>query len=602
MKYQLIETINSDYSAIEQVLTNRGIAFENIHKYLNTTERDINSPLLLGEKNLDAAATELIKTVSENKTALLIVDSDCDGLTSSALLINYFYDLFPSWTKNKLSFFMHAGKQHGLSDCINEALKYDLVIIPDAGSNDYEYHQQLANNNIPVIILDHHEAEKISENAIVLNNQLSNYPNKNFSGVGVTWQFCRYLDLLMKKDYANRYVDLVALGNMADMMDIREIETKHLITTGFKDENVHNPFIRGMADKNAYSLGSKITPMGAAFYIAPFVNAMVRSGNQEEKELLFRSMINWQANLSVMSNKRGHKPGEVETLLEQALRTATNVKNRQTRVQDASLELLEKLIDQRGLMNHKVLLFLLEPGQVDRNVAGLIANKFMAKYQRPVCILTKVIETVEYKDHIEDKEYVVLENKISYQGSARGCDLAGVSNFKDICENTGLVEYAQGHQGAFGISILQEDIDAFIKATDTALENMSQEPVYYVDYIFEGSAVKPEHILDIGSLEDLWGQGLTEPFIALKNIKISKDMVTVYVKKDNTLKITLPNKVCIMLFKAPDELCDKLQNHNPGYITFDIVGKCKINEWMGYRTPQIFIEDYEIVGENKYNF
>ena len=602
MKYQLIEQIDPSYTAIEQVLTNRGIAFEDIHRYLNTTDEDINDPRLLGEENLRAAAGILIKTINQDGRALLIVDSDCDGLTSSALFINYMYDLFPSWTQNNLNFFMHGGKQHGLSDCIEEALNYNLVIVPDAGSNDYEYHKQLTDAGIPVIVMDHHEAEKISPDAIIINNQLSAYPNKNFSGVGITWQFCRYLDSLTKKDFANKYLDLVALGNMADMMDIREVETKHLITNGFRDENVHNPFIRGMAEKNAFSIGPKITPMGAAFYIAPFVNAMVRSGTQEEKLLLFRSMINYQAGLPILSNKRGHKPGEMETILAQALRTATNVKSRQTRVQDASLELLEKLIEQRGLMNHKVLLFLLEPGQVDRNVAGLIANKFMAKYQRPVCILTKVRETVEHRDQVEDKEYIVYEDKISYQGSARGCDLAGIRNFKDICEKTGYVDYAQGHQGAFGIGIPEEDLGNFVRATDIALMNMSQEPVYYVDYIYEGSCIKADHILEIGSLEDLWGQGLTEPYIAIKNLRISKDMVTVYAKRDNTLKITLPNKVNIMIFKASDELCDKLQNKNPGFYTFDFVGKCKINEWMGFRTPQIFVEDYEEIGQSKYDF
>ena len=61
------------------------------------------------------------------------------------------------------------------------------------------------------------------------------------------------------------------------------------------------------------------------------------------------------------------------------------------------MELLEKKIKEENLLNHKVLLFLLEPGQIDRNIAGLVANKLMAKYQRPVCVLTKVIEEKEIK-------------------------------------------------------------------------------------------------------------------------------------------------------------------------------------------------------------
>ena len=74
------------------------------------------------------------------------------------------------------------------------------------------------------------------------------------------------------------------------------------------------------------------------------------------------------------------------------MRVVTNVKARQTKAQDAGLQTIESMINDKNLLNHKVLLFLLDPGQVDRNIAGLIANKIMAKYQRPTCLLTKVIE------------------------------------------------------------------------------------------------------------------------------------------------------------------------------------------------------------------
>ncbi len=89
---------------------------------------------------------------------MVIVDCDCDGYTAAALLINYLYKLFPSWVNNKINWFMHEGKQHGLKDCINYILqnKPSLVIIPDAASNDYEEHKILKENNIQTIILDHH--------------------------------------------------------------------------------------------------------------------------------------------------------------------------------------------------------------------------------------------------------------------------------------------------------------------------------------------------------------------------------------------------------------------------------------------------------------
>ena len=431
MKYKLIKPIVEKFSAIEQILYNRDIPQNEFYHYMNTTDDDINSPLSFGEEVLKRAGKTLIETISENKKVLIIVDSDCDGFTSSAVLINYLYDIFPAWTKNYLNWFLHKGKEHGLVDVVKEIDNiedYSLIICPDSASNDYNEHLQLSLKNIPVIVLDHHEAEYISENAIIINNQLCDYPNKELSGVGVVWQFCKYLDSKCGKNYADNYLDLVALGLTADMMSLQSFETKHLINKGFQDENIKNPFIYEMAQKNKFSLGEHITPMGAAFYIAPFVNSMVRSGTQEEKELLFKSMLKMCAFERILSNKKGHKLGEEERLVDQAIRTATNVKNRQTKAQDNGLEFLEKMISERNLLNHKVLLFLLEPGQVDKNIAGLIANKFMAKYQRPCCILTKTIE----------------EGKIIYQGSARGCDKTGVINFKDICENTDCIIYAVG--------------------------------------------------------------------------------------------------------------------------------------------------------------
>ena len=600
MKYKLIAPTIQGYSAVEQILVNRGILHSDIKKYLNTTDEDINSFKLLGEETLKMGAKMLINCVKNNESCLVVVDSDCDGYTSSALLINYLHDAFPSWTENKIKYFLHNGKQHGLSDCIDLAKNYDLVILPDSSSNDYEYHKQLKN----VIVLDHHEADMISQDACIINNQLSDYPNKELSGVGVTWQFCRYLDSLLNTSYAEEYLDLVALGNMADMMSLKSLETKHLILKGFKEENLKNPFIYGMAQKNSYSLGEHITPMGAAFYIAPFVNAMVRSGTLEEKEILFKSMLKTEAFKEIPSNKRGHKPGEMERLVDQALRTATNVKNRQTRAQDAGLEFLENLIEKNNLLDHKVLLFLLEPGQVDRNIAGLIANKFMAKYQRPCCILTKVTEDNNG------------EVRVSYQGSARGYDKSGYTHFKDLCEAAPGTMYAQGHQGAFGLGInlgkydpmdegcmevFGEPIYQFLQFTDDALSEMSSEPIYLVDYIYKGNEVNPQNIIDIADLEDLWGKDMDEPLVAIEGLKVSKDMVTLMSPdKKPTLKITLPNKTALIKFGSSQEEYEKFLTD--GYVEINVIGRCNKNVWNGWTTAQIFIEDYEITGSAKYIF
>lgn len=583
MKYQLIKPINPELSTIEQILTNRGIPKEEVYHYLNTTDDDISSPLDLGEKSLNAAAQTVIQHIFSKDKTLVICDCDCDGFTSAALLINYLYDLFPSYVETGLKWFVHEDKQHGLEDVMDYINSHDfkLVIVPDAGSNDYEYHRQLKERGIDVIVLDHHLADETSPYAIVVNNQLCDYENKELSGVGVVYQFCRFIDEKMKTSFADEYLDLVALGLTGDMMSLTSIETKHLINKGFEPNNIKNPYIYEMWQKNKFKLGEHITSIDAAFYIVPMVNAVQRSGTIEEKELLFKSMLKYEAFEVIPSTKRGCK-GQTERLVEQAVRMSTNVKNRQTRAQDASMEYLENRIEKENMMDRKVLLFTLEPGKVDKNIAGLIANKISAKYQRPSCMLTKVGDV--------------------YQGSARGYEMSGVTNFKDICDETGCVNWTAGHQNAFGISINADKIEEFLEKTDIALANMASEPVYYVDYIYNGADVNPQDILAISDLSDLWGKDMDEAMVAVKDIKISKELVVVYRKTSNTLKITLPNKVSLMKFNATDEECEMLENQTGAYIQMDIVGKCHKNEWMGNVSSQIFIEDWEVTGQGKYLF
>lgn len=593
MKYRLIAPINPRYSAIEQVLTNRGIPHDKLYEYLNTTDEVISSPLLLGEENLKRAAGALINAISQGVKILVVVDSDCDGFTSAATLINYLYDQFPFLiTNNRLSWFIHNGKQHGLSDCVDYILTggYGLVICPDASSNDYDEHSALAAAGIPVVVLDHHEAERISENAIIVNNQLSDYPNKELSGVGVTWQFCRYLDSVLGTAAADKYIDLVSLGNMADMMSLTSLETKHLILKGLN--HVTNPFFKGMVEKNAFSIKGELTPMKVAFYVAPFINAIVRSGTQDEKELIFNSMLKFKAFDNILSTKRGHKLGELEQLVTQALRVATNVKARQTKAQDKGLEFLENMIEEQNLLDNKVLLFLLKPGQVDRNIAGLIANKFMAKYQRPCCILTEVRE-MDMNNN--------MDIEVSYQGSARGCDKTGINNFKDICEMTKEIMYGEGHQGAFGLGIKEDNIPQFISKTNEILKDTSDEPVYFVDYIYDGESVDPQNILDIANMGNLWGKDMDEAMIAIKGLKVTENMVTLMSPdKSPTLKIQLPNRTSIIKFGSSQEEYEKFLAG--GYVEVDIVGKCNKNEWMGNVSPQIFLEDYEIKSSCAYAF
>ena len=597
MEYQLIAPripLGRLLTAVEQVLANRGIAPENVEHYLNTTDEDILSPMLI--MNIEEGVKVLIRHIAQGDKVLIQIDSDCDGYTSAAALINYLNRLFPGFVQTNVYYRIHTGKQHGiLLETIPDDVK--LVIAPDSSSNDYEVHQQLKSKGVDVLVIDHHEADKISENAVIINNQLCDYPTKSLSGVGMVYKFCSYMDELLNVDYADDYLDLVALGMVADMMDLRDFETRHLITRGL--ENIRNPYFKGMVDKQAYSLKDGISPIGVAFYIAPYVNATIRMGTQEEKLMLFESMLDYRGYELIPSTKRGCK-GQTETRVEQACRNCTNIKNRQTKARDAALENIERIIKEKNLLENKILAIKLDTFAADRNLTGLIANQLMAKYQRPVLLLNKTYYDMTLCE--EDGTPIETRSVLSWEGSGRGYDKSKFDNLREFLKESDLVLYAEGHANALGVGIADMHFADFVDYSNRELAEFDFTPCYKVDFIFSGADFRGKDIVEIAELKSLWGQGVDEPLVAIEHINVyAGNVVLMSPDKSPTLKITLPNGTSLIKFKSSQEEYEKLRSET-GCITINVVGKCERNIWNGTVTPQIIIEDYEIVGEQKYYF
>lgn len=550
----------------------------------------------------------LIQHIAQNDKILIQVDSDCDGYTSAALLINYLNCLFPSFVQNNLLYRIHTGKQHGIiPSTISEDIK--MIVAPDSSSNNFFEHEYLKTiKGIDVLVIDHHEAEKISEYGCIINNQLCDYPTKSLSGVGMVYKFCSYIDEILNTKYAENFLDLVALGMVADMMDLRDFETKHLIMQGLK--KIRNPYFNGMCKRNSYSLGDEITPIGIAFYIAPYVNATIRVGTQEEKLILFESMLDHKNFELVPSTKRGCK-GQMETKVEQACRNCINIKNRQTKARDVSLNKIEQIIQEQNLLSNKILVVKLDPELcIEKNLTGLIANQLMSKYQKPVLLLHKVvhynnIDNNEWNQWLIKKGYLKTQFKdgqISWEGSGRGYDKSKFNDFKAFLNESNLFLYAEGHPNAFGAGILEENLSSFIEYSNNILKDFDFTPCYLVDFIYSNNNLKTSDVLEIASLKNTWGQGVDESLVAIENISISADNIRLMAADKNpTLKITLPNGMSLIKFRSSNEEYNNLYSEL-GCVNINIVGRCERNIWNGIIKPQIIIEDYEITGKTKYYF
>ena len=394
------------------------------------------------------------------------------------------------------------------------------------------------------------------------------------------------MDSICGTAYADDYLDIVATGLVGDMMDIRDFETHYLIQQGLQRSSLRNPFIKGMADKNVYQLGKgDLTPIGVAFYIVPLVNAITRVGTQDEKQILFESMLEWKAYDLIPSTKRGCK-GQEETRLEQALRVCTNVKNRQTRTRDAEVECIENIIQENNLLKHKVLAIKLDNMSIDRGITGLIANELMSKYKRPVVLLSKT-------------EHEGLE---AWEGSARGYEKSKMKDFRQFVKESNLVFLAEGHANAFGFGVYDKDFESFISWSDEQLKDIEFSPSYKVDFIYSMSDINSKDILDLGDAKYLWGQNIDEPLIAVENVAVTNDMIGLMSRDKNpTLKIQLPNGVTCIKFKSSEEELDNLSSEL-GCVSINLIGKPEVNRYFGSVTPQIIITDYEIISRQKYYF
>jgi single-stranded-DNA-specific exonuclease len=580
MKTRLVnENFRERYT--EQLLMSRGVT--DVSKYYEPTEEALQSPCDL--ENIGEAAMLLEEVIKSGEKILIVVDSDNDGFTSATIMYNYLKDLAPEL---EIDYVLHDGKQHGLQDHINglmdEGRKYGLIILPDSSSNDYVYHEQLKEISTPVLVLDHHITDtQLSDNAIVVNNQLSPlYKNKELTGAGVVYQFCRYLDWYFKSDNTNadKYMDLAAWGIIGDMGSMLEMENRYIVREGLK--HINNKLLEALMEKQAYSITGAmgasrqqivdaLNPISVAFYIVPLVNAMIRVGTMAEKTRLFEAFLD--GDKMIPSGKRGAK-GTLDKAGVEAARECSNARNRQNKTLEEAVFSIEAKIHKYGLLENRILFVRLDDDDdFPAELNGLVAMKLCAKFKRPTI--------------------VARLNKEGYnRGSMRGMNQSELTSFKDFLEKSSLFEYVAGHDNAAGVSIPNADLAKFHKWANEALIDIDFGENCY-DVNFERIAADEDLrglILDIGAHNGIWGQQNDEPLIHVTDINITLNDVKIMGKTQDTVKIEKFG-ISYMKFRAKD-LIEEL--HKYPQMKLEVVGRANVNHWAGNVIPQIFIEDIEV--------
>lgn len=459
---------------IDTILEDRGV--ENIHALLYPNE-DYLVPFEK-MKNIDRAAQIIAKNIENDGSFFVHFDTDTDGVSAGSIAVR--------WLKNhtdRVYYGINQGKEHGIAKLDLSLMDgIDVLWIVDSiETKMFPYEKVLEAGVKHIIITDHHLVSKSMQKqmertgAITLVSSAVDYPNPALSGSATTWKLCAYMDWIELDDYSDDLVDLASTGLIADMVDVgaESLENRYLCYKGFN--NQVNPALKKI--NGSYEFNSQAISFG----IAPLVNASNRMNENEKAVELF---------LSEDSKKI--------TRLVNDLKSCKEYQN--IEIADV-MPILEEQAESQ--MDKKVMFFFVE---TNAEVKGLIGNKLLEKYQRPVIILGNRMEIDEETGEVGKHEFF---------GSARA---VGVKDFKKYVDDTGLVG-SGGHENAFGLWFDAEVLEDFQNALEEALKDVEFVQETTVDIQISQDQITDDLIRQIKMLNKISGQGWPSVSVMVSGIE-----------------------------------------------------------------------------------
>lgn len=562
LKFNQINEVSEDL--VTTILTNRGI--EDITQFLNPSNAsDLN---VFEVANIVRGIQTLCAHMSVYSKMAIVVDADADGFLSASIIYQYLKSIDENFN---IDFIIHEKKTHGLTDAVMEKLAekpYELIIIPDAGSNDGRQIEVLYAMGAEVLIIDHHIIEEMPSCGIIVNNQIGDAANKHLTGAGLTLRFCQAIDHVLKINKAEKYIDLAAVGQVADASDISDPEVRNMVFEGIK--RLENDFLKEALKKKDMIMP---VPKDLSFSVIPLINAIVRVGTLEEKVILFRALNNITPEIFVVDKKKKNKETgkfdkfQVEMNLQQyAAEVATKCKTRQDGAVKKAVAAAEDNIRNEG----GVAIIITDVEEKFASLTGLIATKMVNKLQKPVILLRNAEGTLN--------------------GSGRGYEPT-MSNLKDWCQETKAVNYAQGHEQAFGIEIESDNLDIFKKHADSI---EATDFSYDVDYVFN-EEVGTGMVWEVDKNKHIFGGRVTDPLFAYTNIDVPKKDITA----KGTVLTFFKNGLEFVMYGTTPEYQEQFTAGFAASHKLDFIGRPGINDWLGKEKPQIVLEAVDFSPEEQ---
>lgn len=544
---------------IARLIRNRDVVGEEkIREYLLGTVEEIPSPWLM--KDMEKAVDILERKIQQQAKIRIIGDYDIDGVTSTYILLKGLTRIganvdtyIPDRVADGYGIHEHLIDRAG-EDGI------DTIVTCDNGIAAAAEIQMAKDKGMTVIVTDHHEIPYREENGerqvilppadAILNPKQYDcpYPNKNLCGAVVAFKYITalYERFGVPEKEMEDYYELAAIATVGDVMDLQG-ENRILVKEGLRRlKETKNPGLQELIRANALE-DAKITAYHIGFVLGPCINASGRLDTAARSlQLLNAQTIEEAAKLA----------GDL-TALNQS-RKALTEKGKEEAI---------RLIETTDLKNDRVLVVYLP--DCHESLAGIIAGRLREKYHKPAFVLTR--------------------GETSAKGSGRSIE--SYSMYEELVKCADLMVQFGGHPMAAGLSIKEENIEAFRRQLNEncTLTEENLRPKIVIDVPMPVSYITKELVEQISLLEP-FGKGNTKPVFAQKGLRVLDS--SILGKNKNVVKVKLldPQGVPMegIYFGEAEEFAGFLKEHDTIAVTY----YPEINRFRGRESLQIIIQNY----------
>lgn len=547
---------------VARILDIRGISIEDVNNFIEPKLQTLlPNPSCL--KDMEKAAMKIAEAITKKQKIAIIGDYDVDGATSSSVLRLY----LESVGINPEIHIPDREEGYGPSRLAIDkfaALGIDLIITVDCGTSAFDTFEYAKEKNIPVIVLDHHEAEvRLPPVYAVVNPKRLDDDSgveylKYMAAVGVVFVTIvavnrelrrqNFFSGLNPEPNLMQWLDLVALGTVCDVVPLRGLN-RAFVRQGLKIMSRRtNIGLRALVDK------SNISEMPTAFHLGyvlgPRINACGRVGDAALGNRLLCMQDENQA--KILADKLGEFNEQRKDIESYVLLSA--------------IEMLE------GTPQTHPVAFV-AGRDWHQGVIGIVAGKLKERYNLPAFVMS--IESDEVK------------------GSARSIPQVDLGALIISAKEKGLLTKGGGHTMAAGFSLNEDKIDAFREFVGQYVrEKIGGEavtPVIDIDGELDASGATVEMAENLELLEP-YGAGNSEPKLLLHHVRIHKASiigsghVKCFLSSDNG------GSLKAIAFRVADNDIGNTMLTAKGEI-FDVVGVLRRDNWQGRNSVQFIIDD-----------